>query len=38
MEEVRYVRESRYIKSSHVLPPDTNCHGTLSRVLCDLDI
>jgi len=29
MSEFRYVRETRSIKSSHVLPPDTNNHDTL---------
>ncbi|MEW9670457.1 acyl-CoA thioesterase [Ammoniphilus sp. 3BR4] len=29
MSEAKFVRESLSSKSSHVLPPDTNCHGTL---------
>lgn len=29
MSNLKYVWESRTSKSSHVLPPDTNCHGTL---------
>lgn len=29
MSQFKYVWESRSSKSSHVLPPDTNCHGTL---------
>ncbi len=29
MSAFKYVWESRSSKSSHVLPPDTNCHGTL---------
>ncbi|MEW9672987.1 acyl-CoA thioesterase [Ammoniphilus sp. 3BR4] len=39
MEAFRYVRESRSIKSSHVLPPDTNCHGTLygGRLMAHID-
>ena len=29
MSEIRYVRETRTFKASHVLPPDTNNHNTL---------
>ncbi len=39
MTDFRYVWESRTIKSSHVLPPDTNCHGTLygGRLMAHID-
>jgi acyl-CoA hydrolase len=29
MKEFKYSWQTRSLKSSHVLPPDTNCHGTL---------
>lgn len=29
MTEQRFMRESRAVKTSHVLPPDTNHHGTI---------
>lgn len=39
MSTFKYVWESRSLKSSHVLPPDTNCHGTLygGRLMSHVD-